>query len=111
MLLKDFIEYSKRFEVGFLGTVGGKGPDLKPVHFEVDERGVVIKGNTFTEGKACVAFSNDQYVWGSENASVNGHLEKTKDGEYLLVPEMAVWTIGFDIKDRPHRIVKRWKKQ
>jgi len=106
---EDFIKYSKKFDVGFLGTIGEKGPDIKLVHFEIDERGVVIHDGEFPEAKACLAFSNDEYVWKSENASVIGQLENN-NSEYILTPEKAVWTIGFDIRNWPQRIVKRWKK-
>lgn len=111
MLPQDFVEYTKRFEVGFLGIIGENGPDIKLVHFEVDEHGFVIEGNELTEGRACLAFANEEYVWASENASVNGHLEKKKEGEYHLLPDKVVWTVGFDIKGWPRRIVRRWKSQ
>ncbi len=112
MLPDDFVEYSKRFEVGFLCVLGENGPDIKLVEFDVRREGVLIKDSGLKEGRACLAFASEEYVWGSENASVNGSLEKTEGGGYVLVPETAVWTIGFDIKSKglPRRIVKRWRK-
>ncbi len=110
MLPDDFIEYSKRLEVGFLGFLEDVGPDIKLVHFEVAENEIIVRGSGLKAGKACLAFANEEYVWASENASINGRLEKKAEDEYLLVPDRAVWTIGFDIKKWPWRIVKRWKR-
>lgn len=109
MLPEDFVAYSKGFEVGFLGFIGKDGPDIKLVNFEVEGHGIVIRGGELPEGQACLAFANEEYVWKSENALVNGRLEKTKEG-YLLVPDKAIWTIGFDAKNWPDRIVRRWRK-
>lgn len=110
MLPADFVEYSKRFEVGFLCAVGDDGPDVRLVRFEITDDEVKIRGEGLPEGRACLAFANEEYVWKSENASVNGRLEKIDEGEYLLLPDKIVWTIGFEIGKRPQKIVKRWRR-
>ncbi len=110
MLPPDFVEYAKKFEVGFLGTIGEGGPSIKLVRFEINESGVIVRGEGLSGGRACLAFANEEYVWKSENASVNGRLEKINEGEFLLVPERAVWTVSFDISKWPERIVRKWRK-
>lgn len=111
MLPEDFVEYSKKFEVGFLGFIGENGLDIKLVYFDIHQEGIEVIGHGLIEGKACLAFANEKYVWGSENASVQGRLEKIKEGRHRLIPDKIVWTIGFNIKSWPRRIVDRWKSK
>ncbi len=110
MLPIDFVEYSKKFEIGFLGLNHGDDLDIKLVRFNVEPNGVLIEGEDLRVGRVSFAFSNERYVWASENASIKGYLEKTTGDKYLLVPEMVVWTIAFEIKRQPEMIVKRWRK-
>jgi hypothetical protein len=110
MLPEDFLEYSRRFDFGFLVTLKEEVPVIDFVEFEVSREDVTIKNGEFKEGKACLVFANERYSENSLMAQVTGDLVKDEEG-YKLIPYKAFWTYPFSLNAYPKEIVKRWRRK
>ncbi len=108
MLPEDFVEYSKRFKVGFLASLHDGKPHLDIVDFEVSRDSILVRGEDMKDSFVCLAFANEHYVWRSENASIWGSLKRRGDA-YELKPDKMVWTLAFSIGEKPGRILRRWQ--
>ncbi len=109
MLPEDFLEYSLRFDFGFLVTLKEGAPVIDFVDFEVSREAIAIKNRVFNEGKACLVFANERYSENSLMAQVTGELVKDEGG-YKLIPYKAFWTYPFSLDSYPKEIVRRWRR-
>ncbi|MEE8168612.1 MAG: hypothetical protein V3T58_07050 [Candidatus Hydrothermarchaeales archaeon] len=112
MLPEDFVDYSKKFEVGFLASVNGSKPNIDIVDFEVSKDSIKITGENLPEGGVCLVFANEWFSEKSEMAQVQGVLAKKLEGDgYELAPNKIFWTFSFDVEEYPEKIVRRWNRR
>ncbi|MFQ5975674.1 MAG: hypothetical protein ACE5J5_05110 [Candidatus Hydrothermarchaeales archaeon] len=109
MLPEDFVEYAKRFEVGFLTTVKDEKPDIKVVSFEVKKDKIIVKDGDLPEEDVSLVFSNSHYTEEAEMVQIQGVLKKDDEG-YQLVAEKIFWTLPFDLDKKSDVIIKRWRR-
>ena len=110
MLPEDFLEYSRRFEFGFLVTLREGVPIIDFVDFELLRESIIIKNGGFKEGKACLVFANERYSENSLMAQAVGDLVKD-GGNYKLIPYKVFWTYPFSLDSYPTEIVRRWRRK
>jgi len=109
MLPKDFMDYARRFDVGFLTTVTDEKPDIKIVSFEIKGDKIIVKNGDLSEEEVSLVFSNSDYAEKAEMAQIQGILRKDSAG-YELVAEKIFWTLPFDLDKKPDVIIKRWRR-
>lgn len=109
MLPEDFVEYARRFDVGFLTTVKDEKPDIKIVSFEIKGDKIIVQDGDLPEEEVSLVFSNSDYAENAEMAQIQGVLRKNSD-VYELVAEKIFWTLPFDLNKKPDVIIKRWRR-
>ncbi len=109
MLSEDFVEYARRFEVGFLTTVRDEKPDIKIVSFEIKDDKIIVKDGDLPEEEVSLVFCNSDYADKTEMAQIKGVLRKESDG-YEVVGDKIFWTLPFDLDKKPDVIIKRWRR-
>ncbi len=110
MLPSDFLDYARRYEIGFLTTVKDEKPDIKIVSFEVKDNRIIVSDGDLPEGDVSLVFANTEYAEKAEMAQIQGVLKKDTEGDYELVPDNVFWTIPFDLDNKPDTIIKRWRR-
>ncbi|MFQ6136510.1 MAG: hypothetical protein ACE5PM_04960 [Candidatus Hydrothermarchaeales archaeon] len=110
MIPEDFVEYSKRFNVGFLTLLHGDNPHIRIVNFKVSKDTITVDDGDLPEGEVALVFANELYSERSEMAQVVGNLRKDHD-QYELTPDKIFWTLSFDINVYPDEIIKRWVRR
>ncbi|MDP6612775.1 MAG: hypothetical protein QF673_02000 [Candidatus Hydrothermarchaeota archaeon] len=110
MLPEDFLEYSRRFEFGFLVTLREGFLVIDFVDFEISRESIAIKNGGFNEGKACLVFANERYSENSFMAQVIGDLVRDEEN-YKLIPYKVFWTYPFSLDSYPTEIVRRWRRK
>lgn len=119
-LPEEFIEFSKKFEIGFLAWAEKNKPKIELAGFKVEKEHIEIE--TVKEvkisdngGKAALILENPFYTEKCEFALIQGRLSETeKSSRFLLFPEKAIWSLAFDLNSFPkfpEKVIKRWKKK
>lgn len=109
MLPREFIQYSRDFDLGFLVTLEEGAPSIEIVAFEVHQEYILIKSRRKTTGKGCLVLANEHYSENSRMAQVTGELIMDEK-KYKLIPYKAYWTYPFSLDSYPDKIVRRWRR-
>jgi hypothetical protein len=117
MIPEEFVEFSLRFETGFLAWIIDNKPTMQRTDFSISKDNVIIEPTEYDtlrlpgEGeKVTLIFANQWYTERCEMGVVSGVLER--EGQTLkLEPHKITWSLSFDINEYPEKIVKRWRKK
>ncbi len=117
MLPKDFLEFSKKFEVGFLSWIEEDKPSMIRADFKITggrinitpKKSSLIKAAA-PGSKVTLLFANPYYTERCEMGLVKGKLKEDGTGGLEIEAHDITWTFGFDLDEYPERLVKRWKR-
>jgi len=119
-LPEEFIEFSKKFEIGFLSWTEENMPKIELAEFKVEKEHIEIETAKEVKisgdgSKAALILENPFYTEKCEFALIQGTLsEAGKNSGFLLFPEKAIWSLAFDLSSFPkfpEKVIKRWKKK
>ncbi len=116
MIPEEFVEFSKRFEVGFLVWINSNGPTMGRTDFFIDSMKVKVEPTEYDPlrlpapgSKVSLIFANEWYTNRCEMGLIKGIL--TADGsDKVIQPLDITWSLSFDVDKYPDRIVKSWRR-
>jgi hypothetical protein len=117
MLPEEFVEFSNRFEIGFLTWIRDEKPTMERTYFLISTKKISVKPLEYDPfrippigSKVTLIFANPWYAEKCEMGMVRGDL-KLEGDKWKIDPLEITWTLAFDVDRYPERIVKRWKKR
>jgi hypothetical protein len=118
MLPEAFLEFSKKFETGFLYWIEDDRPLMILADFKTTGKTVNVtpKESSFIKAptpgfSATLLFANPFYTERCEMGIVKGELKAGgEDGSLEIVAHDITWTFSFDVNDYPERLVRRWRR-
>jgi len=117
---EEFIEFSKKFKIGFLSWIEENRPKIELVEFKVEKEHVEIETAKEVKisgdgSKAALILENPFYTEKCEFALIQGTLSGAeKSSRFLLFPEKIIWSLAFNLNNFPkfpEMVIKRWKKK
>ncbi len=112
MIPREFCEFAREFDVGFISFVQYSQPVIKIVDFKVTPSKILVFSTTRLP-LAMVAFSlsNDKYLQKSKTGLVVGKTIRVQEsGDAFLheiFPKRIVWTDSFSLESPPEHIINR----
>jgi len=115
MMPEEFVDFSQRFEVGFLAWIINAKPTMGRTDFTITREKIRIEPQEYdplrlpsTGSKVTLIFANPYYTERCEMGIVKGTLKRDSAG-LEIEPLDITWSLAFDLERHPDRIVKRWK--
>ncbi|MFV2040820.1 MAG: hypothetical protein ACC644_02405 [Candidatus Hydrothermarchaeales archaeon] len=118
MLPEDFLEFSKKFEGGFLYWIEDDKPLMIRADFQItgEKVDVTPRESNFIKAPApglpaTLLFANPFYTERCEMGVVKGELKAGGGkGRLEIVAHDITWTLSFDLNEYPERLVRRWRR-
>ena len=118
MVPEDFLEFSKKFESGFLYWIEDDRPLMIRADFQNtgEKIDVTPRKSSFIKAPApgfsvTLLFANPFYTERCEMGIVKGELKAGgEEGSLEIVAHDIMWTFSFDLDEYPERLVRRWRR-